>query len=202
MKPNRRNDVRVALLANLVAAHSMLKDAHERKISPNKTMGSDKMFVEMLGDMEKTIDRARAEIWPPEPEITDEDARKAQAKEDLKKLNGDRPYDDGSNLVRGDGVFANSLVEKYGMSLGKLAVWSDYRNSGGKPFWDSPTSIEYLLTHKDDEEVKRVLAPMSIRALTPADWKAIYKCRDRLWKAENAKPEGEAAGRRRSGSGS
>lgn len=192
MKPNRRNDVRVALLANLVAAHSMLKDAHERKVSPNKTMGSDKMFVDMLGDMEKTMARARAEIWPePEAEIQADtvDARKAAAKEDLKMLNGDRPYDDGSNLVLGDGQFANSLVEKYGMSLGKLAVWSDYRNSGGKPFWDCPTSIDYLLTHKDDEEVKRVLAPLTIRTLTPADWKAIYKCRDRLWKEENATPE-------------
>lgn len=191
MKPNRRNDVRVALLANLVAAHSMLKDAAERKVSPNKTMGSDKMFAEMLGDMEKTMARARAEIWPEqESEVQAEtvDSRKEQAKEDLKKLNGDRPYDDGSNLVLNDGLFANSLVEKYGMSLGKLAVWSGYRDSGGKPFWDSPTSIDYLMTHPEDEEVKRLMAAFTTRKLTPTDWRDIYKCRDRLWKAENAKP--------------
>lgn len=190
-KPTRQNDVRVALLASLVASVSILKDAREQKKAPNKVVGSDMMFDQMIASYEATIERARAEIWPePEAEVQAEtvDSLKAQAKEDLKKLNGDRPYDDGSNLVLNDGLFANSLVEKYGMSLGKLAVWSDYRNSGGKPFWDSPTSIEYLLTHKDDEEVKRVLAPMTIRTLTPADWKAIYKCRDRLWKEENAKP--------------
>lgn len=63
-KPNRRDDVRVALLASLTAAQSILKDAHERKVSPNKTMGSDKMFLEMLSSMEETMVRARREIWP------------------------------------------------------------------------------------------------------------------------------------------
>lgn len=62
-KLNRRDDVRVALLASLTAAQSMLKDAHERKISPNKTMGSDKMFLEMLSSMEETMARAHREIW-------------------------------------------------------------------------------------------------------------------------------------------
>lgn len=191
-KPTRDNDVRVALLASLVASVSILKDARDQKKAPNKVVGSDKMFDQMIADHEKTIERARAEIWPePEAEVQAEtvDALKAAAIEDLKKLNGDRPYDGGSNLVRDDGLFAKSLAEKYGMSLGKLAVWSGYRDSGGKPFWDSPTSIDYLMTHPEDEEVKRLMKAFTTRKLTPTDWRDIYKCRDRLWKAENAKPE-------------
>lgn len=63
MKPTRRNDVRVDLLANLIAAHSMLKDAHQRKIPPNEVMGSDRMFNEQLKSMEKSIERGRKEIY-------------------------------------------------------------------------------------------------------------------------------------------
>lgn len=63
-KPNRRNDVRVAMLASLVASVSILKDAREQKKAPNMVVGSDKMFDQMIVDFEKTMDRARAEIWP------------------------------------------------------------------------------------------------------------------------------------------
>lgn len=136
-KPNRRNDVRVALLANLTAAHSMLKDAHERKISPNKTMGSDKMFIEMLTSMEETMDRARNEIWP-----------KADSKVVL-------PL-------------------------------------SSKPL-DRPATIDYLMTHTDDEEVKRIMKVFTTRDLTPEDWKVIFECRDRLWESDNAKPEDEVS---------
>lgn len=63
MKPNRRNDIRVDLLAHLTAAHSMLETAYEKKMSPNKTMGSDKMFETMLEDMKKSMERARKQIY-------------------------------------------------------------------------------------------------------------------------------------------
>lgn len=66
-------DVRVALLASLTAAHSMLKDAHQRKVPPSHTMGSDRMFLDMLDSMEKTMARAREDIWPkPEGEAADQ----------------------------------------------------------------------------------------------------------------------------------
>lgn len=55
-----------------------------------------------------------------------ESQQKAKAVDDLKKLNGDPPYDGGSNIVRNDGYFAISLERKYRMSIVKLGEWSGY----------------------------------------------------------------------------
>lgn len=45
---------------------------------------------------------------------------KQKAIDDLKMLEGLPPYDGGSNHCRGDGYFARSLEQKYGMSLEAL----------------------------------------------------------------------------------
>lgn len=57
---------------------------------------------------------------------TIEASRKAAAFDDLKKLNGDHPYDGGSNIVRSDGYFAASLERSYGKDLTTLAEWCGY----------------------------------------------------------------------------
>ena len=54
-------------------------------------------------------------------EIRLTDKQKKRAIDDLKKLYGDPPYDGGSNIVLGDGYFANSLISMYGMSIAELA---------------------------------------------------------------------------------
>jgi len=41
--------------------------------------------------------------------------------DDLKKLAGLPPYDEPSNLVRGDGYFAASLERKYGLEMVEAA---------------------------------------------------------------------------------
>ena len=46
----------------------------------------------------------------------------AEARDDLRKLHGLPPYDGGGNPCYGDGYFARSLVEKYGMELDKLKM--------------------------------------------------------------------------------
>lgn len=51
---------------------------------------------------------------------------------DLKKFFGDPPYDDGGNFCRGDGIFANSLIEKYKMSLSELAKFTGYDKKKAK----------------------------------------------------------------------
>lgn len=65
--------------------------------------------------------------------------KKTRAIDQLKKLDGTPPYDDGGDLCRGDGYFAKSIVAEFGMSLeelaresGYLAIWSrtqDYRRA-------------------------------------------------------------------------
>ena len=46
--------------------------------------------------------------------------QKQAAVDKLKKFHGLPPYDDGGNIVRGDGYFARSLERKYGMGLDDL----------------------------------------------------------------------------------
>jgi hypothetical protein len=57
------------------------------------------------------------------PKMSKEQA--AQARKDLRALHGD----DGFSMVYSDGIFANSLVSKYGMSLGELEIASGYRKA-------------------------------------------------------------------------
>lgn len=47
-------------------------------------------------------------------------AARDEATEELKKLFGIPPYDGASNICCGDGYFAKSLVQKYGMSIDQL----------------------------------------------------------------------------------
>ena len=49
-------------------------------------------------------------------------SQKRQAQKDLAMLNGLPPYGGASNICCGDGYFAQSLVERYGMPLEQLAA--------------------------------------------------------------------------------
>lgn len=54
-----------------------------------------------------------------------------KAVDDLKRYTGLPPYDDGSNIVRGDGFYAKSLESRYGMSIADLSEvtgFTDVRN--------------------------------------------------------------------------
>ncbi len=43
-----------------------------------------------------------------------------ELREDLAKLDGKPPYNTGSNILQGDGYFAKSLEEKYGLPIEEL----------------------------------------------------------------------------------
>lgn len=51
---------------------------------------------------------------------------KRRARSDLAKLRGIPPYDGGSNSVREDGYFSNSLVSRYSMEISELVKWSGF----------------------------------------------------------------------------
>ena len=51
---------------------------------------------------------------------------------DLKMYYGDPPYDGGANFCQGDGHFANSLIQKYKMSLSELAKFTGYDKKKAK----------------------------------------------------------------------
>lgn len=52
---------------------------------------------------------------------------KARARDKLRMLNGDPPYNGGSNICLGDPYFASSIVREFGMPLEDLAKKCGYK---------------------------------------------------------------------------
>jgi hypothetical protein len=62
-------------------------------------------------------------------------SEKEEAIDSLKRLDGLPPYDGGSNFCQGDGYFAQSIQQKFNLSLDVLAKASGYDQV--KARWDS-----------------------------------------------------------------
>lgn len=58
----RLRDIAIDLAASLAAALSILQRAHKEKQQPRLVAASDKMFVTMMVDYQKSLDRARAAL--------------------------------------------------------------------------------------------------------------------------------------------
>ena len=60
------------------------------------------------------------------------DTQKKKARNELAMLHGDPPHNTWSNICYGDGYFANSLVQRYGMSISQLEKESGYKKAKKK----------------------------------------------------------------------
>jgi hypothetical protein len=80
-------------------------------------------------------------------------AQKSEALRDLRALHGDS----GFSMVYNDGIFANSLVPKYGMSLSELEVASGYRKA--KEAEKAKKTVKTMDRDKFGEEIARAMEP-------------------------------------------
>lgn len=64
-------------------------------------------------------------------------AQKANALDDIAMLEGAPPHNTWSNICYGDGIFAQSICNRYGGSINQIKKWCGYKAKPGKmPDWD------------------------------------------------------------------
>lgn len=67
MPDDPQRDVLIGVMASLAATISILERAFEEKKPPNKVVGSDTMFRQMLIDYNRALETARVSLRSPEP---------------------------------------------------------------------------------------------------------------------------------------